>query len=59
MITLVEVTLGLGMFFGAAYFSANAKTYIAAILLVKATGFLGLAALSASDLLPRFGPLRA
>ncbi|HWZ94032.1 MAG TPA: glycosyltransferase family 2 protein [Opitutaceae bacterium] len=59
VITLVEVTLGLGMFCGAVYFSANAKTYIAAILLVKATGFLGLAALSAPDLLPRFGPVRA
>jgi len=52
VITFVEVALGLSMFFGAVYFSANAKTYIAAILLVKATGFLGLAALSAPDLWP-------
>jgi cellulose synthase/poly-beta-1,6-N-acetylglucosamine synthase-like glycosyltransferase len=58
VITLVEVALGLSMLCGAVYFSANAKTYIAVILLVKATGFLGLAALSAPDLLPRLGTLR-
>jgi cellulose synthase/poly-beta-1,6-N-acetylglucosamine synthase-like glycosyltransferase len=58
VITFGEVVLGLSMLCGAVYFSANAKAYIAAILLVKATGFLGLAALSAPDLLPRFGPLR-
>ncbi|MGA3006623.1 MAG: glycosyltransferase family 2 protein [Opitutaceae bacterium] len=51
-ITVVEVGLGLSMLFGAVYFSAMDKTYIAAILLVKTTGFLGLAALSAPDLWP-------
>ncbi len=58
VIAFVEVALGLVMLCGAVYFSANAKAYIAAILLVKATGFLGLATLSAPDLLPRFGALR-
>ncbi|HTB80912.1 MAG TPA: glycosyltransferase family 2 protein [Opitutaceae bacterium] len=54
IITFGEIVLGLGMFFGAIYFGGNQMTYIAVILFVKATGFLGLAAMSAPDLLPRF-----
>jgi glycosyltransferase involved in cell wall biosynthesis len=59
VITFVEAALGLSMLCGAVYFSAVNQTYIAAILLVKTTGFLGLAALSAPDLWPRVGTLRA
>jgi cellulose synthase/poly-beta-1,6-N-acetylglucosamine synthase-like glycosyltransferase len=59
VITLMEVALGLAMLCGAVYFGRNEMIYIAAILLVKATGFLGLAVLSAPDLLPRFGAARA
>ncbi len=58
-ITLLEVMLGLLMFGGAVYFGRNAMVYISAILLIKATGFLSFAVLSASDLLPRVGAVRA
>ena len=59
VIMLMEIALGLCMFGGAVYFGSNARNYIAAVLLVKATGFLGFAAMSAPDILPRFGTLRA
>ncbi|HTQ30325.1 MAG TPA: glycosyltransferase family 2 protein [Opitutaceae bacterium] len=60
VIMVIEVALGLCMFGGAVYFGGNEMNYyIAAILLVKAAGFLGLAAMSAPDLLPRMGGLRA
>jgi cellulose synthase/poly-beta-1,6-N-acetylglucosamine synthase-like glycosyltransferase len=52
-ITVVEVAIGLGMLGGALYFGRNAMLAVALILLVKSIGFLGLAALSTSDLLPR------
>ncbi|MDE3084167.1 MAG: glycosyltransferase [Verrucomicrobiota bacterium] len=52
-ITCGEIVLGLSMLAGVVYFSRNEMPYIAAILSVKATGFLGLAAMSAPDLLPR------
>ena len=58
VITFVEIALGLSMLGGAVYFGRNAMIYIMVILLVKATGFLGLAALSTSDLWPRAGTLR-
>jgi len=58
VITMIEVALGLSMLSGAVYFSLNQRDYLAAILLVKATGFLGLAALSAPDLWPRADPVR-
>jgi len=52
-ITAVEICIGLVMLGGAFYFQRNEMLAIAAVLLVKAAGFLGVAALSAPDLLPR------
>ena len=43
------------MLVGAFYFQRNEMFPVAAVLLIKATGFLGVAAMSAPDLLPRFG----
>jgi hypothetical protein len=54
-ITVVEVALGLLMLGGAFYFQRNAMLPIACVLLVKAVGFLGVAAWSAPDLLSRSG----
>jgi len=52
-ITLIEIAIGLVLLGGAFYFQQNEMLSIAAVLLVKATGFLGVAALSTPDLLPR------
>ena len=49
----IELAIGLGMLAGALYFGHREMLAVAATLLVKATGFLGLAALSTHDLLPR------
>ncbi|MGC4072536.1 MAG: glycosyltransferase family 2 protein [Nibricoccus sp.] len=53
VVTVVEVALGLVMLFGAVYFMRHHETDIAVMLLIKASGFLGIAALSAPDLFPR------
>lgn len=60
-ITVVEVVVGAMMLGGAWYFEQRGYGYgwIAVVLLVKATGFLGIAAISTSDLLPRLGWSRA
>jgi len=52
-ITAIEIAIGLTLLGGAVYFQRNAMLAIAVVLLVKAAGFLGVAALSAPDLLPR------
>lgn len=54
-ITVIEVAIGLTMLGGAVYFKRNEMLPVASVLLVKAVGFLGVAALSTPDLLPRFG----
>ncbi|MET0263893.1 MAG: glycosyltransferase family 2 protein [Rariglobus sp.] len=58
-ITVVEIVLGGMMLAGAYYFEQRGLESIAIVLLVKATGFLGLALISTGDLLPRFGAARA
>lgn len=55
----IELVLGLGMLGGALYFGHREMLTVAGTLLVKATGFLGLAALSTHDLLPRAESARA
>lgn len=52
-ITIIEIAIGLVMLGGAFYFQRNEMLAIAIVLLVKAAGFLGVAALSTPDLLPR------
>jgi cellulose synthase/poly-beta-1,6-N-acetylglucosamine synthase-like glycosyltransferase len=52
-VIVVEIALGLSMLGGALYFGRHEMMTVAITLLIKATGFLGLAALSTSDLLPR------
>jgi hypothetical protein len=52
-ITVVEIAIGLVMLGGAVYFQRNEMLAIALVLLVKAAGFLGVAALSTPDLFPR------
>ncbi len=52
-ITVIEVALGLAMLGGALYFGRNDMLPVAGTLLIKAAGFLGLAALSTPDLFPR------
>jgi len=52
-VILIELVLGLGMLTGALYFGWREMLGVAVTLLVKATGFLGLAAVSTHDLLPR------
>jgi cellulose synthase/poly-beta-1,6-N-acetylglucosamine synthase-like glycosyltransferase len=54
-ITLIEIAIGAVMLAGAVYFQHNEMLPVACVLLVKAAGFLGVAALSTPDLLPRFG----
>lgn len=49
----IEMLIGLSMLSGALYFGRHDMLAVAAMLLVKATGFLGLAAFSTHDLLPR------
>jgi len=58
-ITVVELVLGGVMLAGAIYFEQHDLESIAIVLLVKATGFIGLALISTGDLLPRFGAARA
>lgn len=58
-ITAVEVVLGAMMLAGAIYFEIKGLESIAIVLLVKAAGFLGIALVSTSDLLPKFGTARA
>ncbi len=53
-ITVIEIAIGFVMLGGAIYFQRNDMLAIAGVLLVKAVGFLGVAALSVPDLLPRF-----
>jgi cellulose synthase/poly-beta-1,6-N-acetylglucosamine synthase-like glycosyltransferase len=53
LITVIEIAIGLTLLGGAFYFQHNEMLAIATVLLVKATGFLGVAALSTPDLLPR------
>jgi Glycosyl transferase family group 2 len=54
-ILLGEVLLGVCMVAGAAYFQREGMLLIAVVLLVKGIGFLGVAAMSTHDLLPRVG----
>ena len=53
VVTIVEIALGGVMLLGAVYFLRRHETDIAVMLLIKAVGFLGIAALSAPDLFPR------
>jgi cellulose synthase/poly-beta-1,6-N-acetylglucosamine synthase-like glycosyltransferase len=55
-VILIELVLGLGMLTGALYFGWHEMLGVAGTLLVKATGFLGLAAISTHDLIPRSTP---
>jgi Glycosyltransferases, probably involved in cell wall biogenesis len=59
VVTTVEVILGLIMLGGAIYFHNHHETDIAITLTLKAIGFLGIAALSVPDLLPRPRPSNA
>lgn len=52
-IMLIEVLIGLTMLGGALYFQRNDMLLIALVLLMNAVGFLGMAAISTQDLLPR------
>jgi hypothetical protein len=54
-IMFIETAIGALMLAGALYFQRNEMLPVAIVLLVKATGFLGMAALSMPDLLPKFG----
>jgi len=54
-ITVIELAIGLVMLGGAVYFQRNEMLAVALVLVVKAVGFLGVAALSTPDLLARFG----
>lgn len=58
-IIVVELVLGGVMLAGAVYFEQCGLESIAIMLLVKATGFLGIGLISTSDLLPRLGAARA
>lgn len=58
-IIAVELVLGGVMLAGAVYFEKNGLESIAIVLLVKATGFIGIGLISTSDLLPRMGAARA
>ena len=52
-ITVIEIAIGLVLLGGAFYFQQNAMQAVAIVLLIKAAGFLGVAALSTPDLLLR------
>jgi cellulose synthase/poly-beta-1,6-N-acetylglucosamine synthase-like glycosyltransferase len=52
-ITLIELAVGAMMLSGAIYFGHRDMEAIALVLLLKATGFLGIACISTVDLLPR------
>lgn len=58
IITFGELTLGLAMLGGALYLGNNDMLPLAAVLLIKSSGFLGMAALSTHDLWPQSGPAR-
>lgn len=58
-IIAVELVLGGVMLAGAVYFEKNGLESIAMVLLVKATGFIGLGLISTGDLFPRLGAARA
>lgn len=58
-ITIIEVAIGLLMLSGAIYFQRMEMTALAMVLIVKAAGFLGMAAMSTQDLLPRSSTARA
>lgn len=58
-IMVAEIVIGLVMLGGALYFGHLDRVSISVTLLIKATGFLGIAAMSAPDLLPRVGSQRA
>ena len=58
-ITLVELVFGLVMLGGAIYFEQHDAELIASVLVVKAIGFLGIAAMSTSDMFPRLNASRA
>ena len=53
-----ELALGAGLLAGAAYFQRAGMLFIALVLLIKSLGFLGVAAVSTHDLLPRLGGAR-
>lgn len=53
-----EVALGVSMLAGAMYFQREGMLFVALVLLIKSVGFLGVAALSTHDLLPRLGGAR-
>jgi len=53
-----EVGLGMSMLAGAMYFQHEGMLFIALVLLIKSVGFLGVAAMSTHDLLPRLGGAR-
>jgi cellulose synthase/poly-beta-1,6-N-acetylglucosamine synthase-like glycosyltransferase len=54
-VLLGEVVLGVGLVAGAVYFQREGTLLSAAVLLLEGIGFLGVAALSTHDLLPRIG----
>lgn len=54
-IMVIEAAIGTLMLIGALYFHRIEMTQVTTVLAVKAAGFLGMAALSAPDLLPKFG----
>jgi hypothetical protein len=49
----IEIVIGTGMLAGALYFGRQDMLAVAGTLLIKAIGFLGLAAMSTHDLMPR------
>jgi hypothetical protein len=53
-----EVALGACVLAGAAYFEREGMPLITLVLLIKGVGFLGVAAMSTHDLLPRVGGAR-
>jgi len=55
LVLCVEVALGAGLLAGAVHFGQAGMEFVALILLIKSAGFLGLAALSTQELMPRFG----
>ena len=52
-ITLVELGFGTVMLGGAIYFGLHDATLVASVLVMEAAGFLGIALMSTSDMLPR------
>jgi len=54
-ITLAELAFGLVMLGGAIYFGGHDAALLSSMLVLQAIGFLGIAFLSASDMLPRAG----